>query len=209
MTNAQTRAFARLWGRYGVPFEAGAIIEPTALFGRTRGTWLEIGFGNGDALAEMAESHPERGYLGVEVHRPGVGRLLLTLEERAIENVRIIRADAVEVLRALPAGSLQGVLLFFPDPWPKKRHHKRRMVQPAFALLVARALAPGGIIHMATDWEEYAEQMLAVMEDAADFENGAGPGRFAPRPPWRPPTRFERRGQHLGHRVRDIVFRRT
>jgi tRNA (guanine-N7-)-methyltransferase len=208
MTDAQRRAFGRLWNLYGIDFDPGAGLDPADVFARAQPVWLEIGFGNGDALADMAEAHPERNFIGVEVHRPGVGRLLLTLEARGIGNVRVIRADAVEVLRALPAASLTGVLLFFPDPWPKKKHHKRRILQPAFAALVARALAPGGLFHMATDWADYAAQMLEVMEAAADFENTTGPGRFAARPAWRPLTRFERRGERLGHPVHDLIYRR-
>jgi tRNA (guanine-N7-)-methyltransferase len=209
MTEGQKRAFDRLWGRYGVDFVPGAGLDPLALFAERRPVWVEIGFGNGDALAELAEAHTARSYIGIEVHRPGIGRLLLTLEARGVGNVRVIRADAVEVLGALPAASVAGVLLLFPDPWPKKKHHKRRIVQPAFAALVARVLAPRGIVHMATDWADYAQQMMEVMEGAPGFRNTAGPGRFASRPQGRPLTRFEQRGQRLGHRVHDLVFERV
>ncbi len=185
------------------------MLDLEALFGRNAPRTLEIGFGNGESLAAMAEAAPEQDFLGVEVHRPGVGHLLLRIEALGLENVRVISHDAVEVLEHhIPDRSLDRVLLFFPDPWPKKRHHKRRILQPAFVELVARKLRPGGIFHMATDWEEYAQQMLETMEAAAGFENVAGPGRFSPRPADRPATKFERRGERLGHGVWDLLFRR-
>ncbi len=171
---------------------------------------LEIGFGNGDSLAEMAEQDPGRNWLGIEVHRPGVGHLLLEIERRAIPNLRVIRHDAVEVLaRGIPPASLDAVQLFFPDPWPKRRHHKRRILSAELVTLLARTLRPGGVFHAATDWEPYAEQMLETLEAASDlFENLSGQGRFAPRPASRPLTKFEQRGERLGHRVRDLVFQR-
>ncbi len=179
------------------------------MFGNRHPLYLEIGFGNGEALTQLAQRHPDRNYLGIEVHRPGVGHLLLRLEELGLHNVRILRRDAVEMLRRhLPPHSLSGIYLWFPDPWPKKRHHKRRIVQPEFARLSARALACGGLLHMATDWEHYAQQMLEVMNAAEDFENTVARGGFVPRPEHRPLTKFEQRGQRLGHGVRDLVFRR-
>ena len=209
LTPGQERAFAELWPRYGVG-TVGIPLDLAALFGNLRPVWLEIGFGNGETLLHLATHHPERNYLGIEVHRPGVGHLMLQLDAAGISNVRLIRHDAVEVLRdALPPASLAGVYLFFPDPWHKTRHHKRRIVQPAFVGLLARVIAPGGIFHAATDWEDYARHMLRVLGAAADvFENTAGAGCFFPRAEDRPPTRFERRGHRLGHGVWDLVFRR-
>ncbi len=170
---------------------------------------LEIGFGNGEVLAELARNYPDNDYLGVEVHRPGVGHLLLLIEKFGLTNVRLFMHDAVEVLQnQLPPRSLDEVLLFFPDPWPKKRHHKRRIVQPSFIELVASRLQAGGVFHLATDWENYAEQMLELMDKSEMFENIAGAGCFAERPESRPVTKFERRGQRLGHGVWDLLYRR-
>ncbi|HEC16615.1 MAG TPA: tRNA (guanosine(46)-N7)-methyltransferase TrmB [Sedimenticola sp.] len=208
LTEGQRKAFERLWPRYGVDY-AGGRLRPSGLFGNDHPLYLEIGFGNGEALAETAARHPDHNYLGIEVHRPGVGRLLLRLEASGLRNVRIIRHDAMEILRhGLPDESLDGVMLFFPDPWHKKRHHKRRMVQPEFAALLAPLLKPGGVLHMATDWEDYARQMMTVMSAAAGFENCIGEGQFAPRPQQRPLTKFEQRGRRLGHGVWDLCFRR-
>jgi tRNA (guanine-N7-)-methyltransferase len=210
LTSAQARAFGALWPRFGVDWTPGEALDLPALFGSPGPFFLEIGFGNGENLAALAERHPDRPYLGVEVHGPGVGHLLLEIDRRGLDNVRVLRSDAVELLQSgLPAASLDGVYLLFPDPWPKKRHHKRRILNPAFVALLARALRPGGTFHAATDWQPYAEQMLEVLEAAGElFVNDAGPGAFAPRPAERPWTRFERRGQRLGHPVRDLVFRR-
>lgn len=208
MTDAQRHALDALWPRYGIdPGED--LLDLDAPFGRRAPRLLEIGFGMGDALLEMAERHPENDYLGIEVHRPGVGRVLARLEEKGLRNVRVICADAVEVLRkGIPDGNLESVYLFFPDPWPKKRHHKRRIVQPAFVALLGQKLRPGGILHMATDWEDYARHMMAVLGSARGFVNAAGAGAFMPRPEDRPATKFERRGERLGHGVWDLVFRR-
>jgi tRNA (guanine-N7-)-methyltransferase len=210
LTSGQTRAFAELWPRFGADRQPGQVIDLPGLFGNANRVTLEIGFGNGESLAQMAEARPEQNFLGLEVHRPGVGHLLLEIERLKLRNLRVMRADALELLRdGLPPGSLAAVQLFFPDPWPKQRHHKRRIVQPAFASLVARVLPPGGLLHAATDWEPYAEHMLAVLDAADDlFENCAGHGCFAPGPSGRPPTKFERRGERLGHRIFDLVYRR-
>jgi tRNA (guanine-N7-)-methyltransferase len=172
--------------------------------------YLEIGFGNGETLAQMAEARPERRYLGVEVHRPGVGHLLLELQRRVLTNVRVLRHDAVELLtHGLPSASLDGVYLFFPDPWPKQRHHKRRILSPGVVALLARAIRVGGTFHAATDWTPYAEQMLAVLGQAADlFANTSASGGYCERPDDRPLTKFERRGRGLGHPVHDLIFRR-
>jgi len=209
MTPAQQRALVTLWPRYGI--EAGdAQLELENLFGRAAPVTLEIGFGNGDALLDMAAVHPDRNYLGFEVHRPGVGHLLNRLEAAGLTNVRIVIGDAGEILTCqIPGGSLDAVHLFFPDPWPKKRHHKRRLVQPAFAQLVRTKLKPGGVWHLATDWEDYAQQMLTVLDEAEGFENLAGRGRYSSDPGERPPTKFEQRGRRLGHGVWDLHFRRT
>jgi tRNA (guanine-N7-)-methyltransferase len=208
ITAAQQRALSALWPKYGIDFSPGTL-ELSAAFGRSAPRTLEIGFGNGENLVALAEAHPGRDYLGIEVHRPGVGRALLALEERAIGNVRLICHDAVEVLgEQIAPGSLDEVLILFPDPWPKKRHHKRRLIQPPFVALIARALAAGGTLHLATDWEPYAQEMRAVLGAAAELENLAPGGGFSPRPPERLPTRFERRGVRLGHEVWDLAFRR-
>jgi tRNA (guanine-N7-)-methyltransferase len=207
ITRGQQRALDELWPKYGIA--ADSPVDLDRLFGHAAPRTLEIGFGNGEALARMAELQPEQDFIGIEVHRPGVGHLLRLLEERAIENVRIYNADAVQVIEeCLPDGSLDRVLLFFPDPWHKKRHHKRRIVQPEFAGLLAKKLKPGGILHMATDWEDYAEHMLAVMQASGDFRKCAGTGEHSPRPDCRPVTKFELRGRHLGHDVWDLVFER-
>jgi tRNA (guanine-N7-)-methyltransferase len=208
-TTAQRRAVDSLLPKYGVP-EGDEPINFTALFGRAAPVHLEIGFGNGEALAAMARLHPEINFLGIEVHRPGVGALLQRLETEVLTNVRVISADAVDVLsRRIPDQSLSAMYLFFPDPWPKLRHHKRRLVQPGLVSLVCQKLQIGGLWHLATDWEDYARHMLAVLTEAEGFENASGPGQFAARPESRPLTRFERRGQKLGHAVWDLVFRRV
>lgn len=214
LTAGQRRAFEALWPRFGVAWQPGTPLDPVAVFNVPQPVVLEIGFGNGESLAAQAAADPARNYLGLEVHRPGVGHLLLQIERLDIANLRVMRADAGALLQpppagGLPAASLAAVQLFFPDPWPKQRHHKRRIVQPAFMRNVARALAPGGVFHAATDWAPYAEHMLRVLEAMPTvFENTAGAGRFAERPASRPPTKFERRGERLGHRVFDLVYRR-
>lgn len=207
LTPSQQRALDELLPRYGL--DPAGPLDLDAAFGRRAPRTLEIGFGNGASLAEMAAAAPEQDFIGIEVHRPGVGHLLRLIAGRELTNVRIICADAVEVLRAaIPDAGLNRVLLLFPDPWPKKKHHKRRILQPEFVALVARKLVPAGIFHLATDWEHYAEQMLEVMEASPGFTNQSGPGRFAERPAGRPLTRFEQRGQRLGHGVWDLLYRR-
>jgi tRNA (guanine-N7-)-methyltransferase len=208
MTVAQQRAWQELWPQFGIETTDAALDLP-AIFGRDAPRTLEIGFGNGESLVALAAAHPERDFLGIEVHRPGVGHLMLRAEEHRLTNLRAICRDAVEVLqRCIPAGSLDELLLYFPDPWPKKRHHKRRIVQPDFVALVASRLRPGGAFRMATDWQHYAEQMLEVAGHCATLRNESPQGGYVPRPESRPLTRFERRGQHLGHEVRDLAFRR-
>jgi tRNA (guanine-N7-)-methyltransferase len=208
MTAAQERAWLELWPRYGV--ETGAMpLDLAAVFGRRAPLTLEIGFGNGESLLALAAAHPDRDYLGLEVHRPGVGHLMLRAAELGLTNLRAVCRDAVEVLeQCIPAGSLDEVLLYFPDPWPKKRHHKRRIVQPDFVALVASRLRLGGVLRMATDWEPYASQMLEVASGCAHLCNDSPEGHFVPRPASRPVTRFERRGQRLGHGVWDLAFTR-
>lgn len=208
ITPAQERALATLWPKYGIEYRD----EPLALralYGRDAPCTLEIGFGNGENLAALARAHPERDYLGVEVHRPGVGRLLLALEQQRLGNVRVVCHDAVEVLeRQIAPGSLAEILILFPDPWPKKRHHKRRLIQPGFAALLERALCAGGVLKLATDWQPYALEMLAVLGAAPNLRNLAADGGFVARPTERAPTRFEVRGTRLGHEVWDLAFAR-
>jgi tRNA (guanine-N7-)-methyltransferase len=205
ITRSQQRALEELLPRFGLVPDG--VLDVDCVFGRHAPLTLEIGFGNGASLAQMAAAAPAQDFLGIEVHRPGVGHLLLEIEQRALTNVRVICADAVEILRdQLTPASLDRVLLFFPDPWPKKRHHKRRILQPDFVALIHDRLKPGGRFHMATDWQDYAEQMLEVMDAQAGFVNAAGHGHYAPKPDYRPETKFERRGLRLGHGVWDLVF---
>ncbi|MBI4990058.1 MAG: tRNA (guanosine(46)-N7)-methyltransferase TrmB [Rhodocyclales bacterium] len=206
VSNAQACAHETLLPRYGIEFSE-EIIDLHAIFGRGAHTVLEIGCGMGETTAAIAAAHPEIDYLGIEVHTPGVGSLLKLIDEGGLANLRVIQHDAVEVLREMIAPeSLDGVHVFFPDPWPKKRHHKRRLVQADFVALLASRLKPGGYVHLATDWEEYAGQMLAVLSAEPQLENTAA--GYAPRPAYRPQTKFETRGLKLGHGVWDIVFRK-
>src|SRR5689334_6130090 len=191
MTAGQTRALEDLWPRYGVEYSP-AVLSLDTLFGRDAPRTLEIGFGNGEHLASLAAAHPERDYFGIEVHRPGVGHLLMLAEARSLANLRVSTHDAVEVVREqIPAASINEVLVLFPDPWHKKRHHKRRLIQPAFVELIASRLKPGGVFRLATDWEEYALQMLEVLRGSASFRNLSASGDWMPRPEERAPTRFE------------------
>ena len=209
LTEGQKRALDELWPVYGID-EGTCQLDLEILFGNDQPVIMEIGFGNGDATWQMALAHPEENYLGVEVHLPGVGHLLLKLEENGIGNVRIACEDAVELIRQrIPRGSLAGVRIYFPDPWPKKRHHKRRIIQAPFIGLLAEKMQAGGILHMATDWEQYAEYMLEVMHNSRDFENLAPDGKACLKPEWRPATKYEKRGERLGHSVFDLVFRRA
>jgi tRNA (guanine-N7-)-methyltransferase len=208
MTSAQERAWRELWPALGIE-NGEEPLDLTATFGRDAPVVLEIGFGNGESLVALASSHPERNYLGLEVHPPGVGHLLLCCEAAQLRNVRVICDDAVQVLqRRVPDASLDEVLLYFPDPWPKKRHHKRRIVQPPFVELVTRKLKPGGVFRLATDWLPYAEHMLATAGSSPVLHNESATGDYVDRPASRPLTRFERRGQRLGHGVWDLAFRK-
>lgn len=206
MTTAQARAFEEHWQRYGLTVGAVAL-DLDALFGRRARRVLEIGFGNGEALCEATQAEPDTDFIGIEVHGPGVGRLLKDAAAAGVGNLRVFQHDAVEVLdRAIPAHSIDELRLFFPDPWPKKKHHKRRIVQAAFAARVHRVLVPGGRLHMATDWPPYAEHMLEVMEAAPGWRNVAGAGHYSERPASRTLTHFEKRGLRLGHPVHDLIY---
>jgi tRNA (guanine-N7-)-methyltransferase len=208
ITQAQKRALAELLPRYGIPY-APAVLDLDRVFGRAAPRVLEIGFGNGDTLVELASSFPDRDFIGVEVHPPGIGHCLLAVESLGLANLRVVAHDAVEVLaHMIPPASLDEVLVYFPDPWPKKRHHKRRIVQPEFASLVASRLRPGGRFRLATDWEPYAAWMLEVLNASPDFTNAAPDGGCVERPE-RGATRFERRGRRLGHRVYDLDYVRA
>jgi tRNA (guanine-N7-)-methyltransferase len=210
MTAGQSRALGESWPRYGIEYSA-APLSLDAVFGRAAPRTLEIGFGNGEHLAALAHAHPERDYFGIEVHRPGVGHLLMLAANQGLANLRVSQHDAVEVLREqLAPASLDEVLVLFPDPWHKKRHHKRRLIQPPFVELIAARLKPGGVFRLATDWENYAQQMLEVIGAAgALFTNLSPTGDWIPRPEERAPTRFEKRGARLGHGVWDLAFRRN
>jgi len=210
VSSAQARHHAEGMPKWGIPY-ATAPLDLAAAFGHpvgdTRPKILEIGCGMGETTALIAAAHPQNDYLGIEVHTPGVGSLLKEIAARELANLRLLQHDAVEVVRdMIPEASLSGIHIFFPDPWPKKRHHKRRLVQPPFVALLASRLVPGGYIHCATDWEEYAAQMLEVLSGEPLLANTAE--GFAPRPDYRPQTKFESRGLRLGHGVWDVVFRR-
>jgi tRNA (guanine-N7-)-methyltransferase len=208
MTEAQERAFAEHWARFGLE-PTGRARDFDAVFGRRAERVLEIGFGNGEALRRAGVDDPERDFLGIEVHRPGVGRLLNALASDATSNVRVYCFDAVEILRHdIADASLGEIRIWFPDPWPKKRHHKRRLIQPGFAALLAAKLRRGGLLHLATDWQEYAEHMWDVLDAEPALVNEAGARGWFDRPAWRPQTHFEARGLRLGHGVWDLLYRR-
>jgi tRNA (guanine-N7-)-methyltransferase len=207
VTDAQQRACEELLPRYGIPF-APEPADLDRIFGRAAPRVVEIGFGMGETTADVAARNPATDYLGIEVHTPGVGSLLKRVAGLGLNNVRVIRHDAVEVLeRMIAPASLAGVHIFFPDPWPKKRHHKRRLIQPSFVTLAASRMKPGAVLHVATDWEEYAQQILEVLSSEPQLANTAD--GYAARPDYRPLTKFENRGLKLGHRVWDVVFRRA
>lgn len=206
VSNAQQRAYDTLLPRLGIPY-APQRLDLEVAFGRSAPKVLEIGCGMGETTAAIAAQHPEIDYLGVEVHTPGVGSLLKALDERSLTNVRIVQHDAVEVVENMIAPAvLSGVHIFFPDPWPKKRHHKRRLLQPPFVGLLATRIKPGAYLHLATDWLEYADHILRVLSNEPLLENTAPD--YAPRPEYRPLTKFEHRGIRLGHGVWDLVFER-
>jgi tRNA (guanine-N7-)-methyltransferase len=206
ITPAQERALSELWPKYGI--ETGtAPLDLDASFGREAPRCLEIGFGTGEVIGSLAASHPAIDYLGIEVHRPGVGRLLLQAEQLQLSNLRVICRDAVDVLReTIGAACFDEVLVFFPDPWHKKRHHKRRLIDAEFVALIADKLRRGGVLRLATDWQEYAEQMLAACNANSQLISQSPDGGYVPRPAFRPATRFERRGERLGHGVWDLAY---
>lgn len=206
-TSGQRHAYETLRDRWCIAYDAGRVLAPVELFEREAPLVVEIGFGMGDATARIAAAEPQHDFLGIEVYPAGVGALLMRIDAQRLSNVRIVQHDAVEVLRDMIApGSLARVQMFFPDPWPKKRHHKRRLIQPPFVSLLASRLLPGAVLHCATDWEPYAAQMLDVLSRETLLRNTVA--AYAPRPAYRPPTRFENRGARLGHEIRDLVFER-
>lgn len=210
MTGAQTRGLEEVWPRLGLTLAEGRQ-DLDALFGRHAPRVVEIGFGMGSSLIEQAERYPGTDFIGIEVHAPGVGKLLDEADKRGLGNLRVYREDALKVLEeCLPEASLDTLQLFFPDPWPKKKHHKRRIVQPAFVELVRTRLKPGGTFHMATDWQAYAEWMADIMAAAPDYRNTAASDTapYVPRPESRPLTKFEARGERLGHGVWDLIYQR-
>jgi tRNA (guanine-N7-)-methyltransferase len=207
ITQGQQLALDQLWDKYCLP--SGQTLVPQEVFGRVAPLTLEIGFGNGACLAQMSAAQPETDFIGIEVHRPGVGQLLMRLEEQGLNNVRVYNHDAIEILQnSLSDDCLSAVHLFFPDPWPKRKHHKRRIVQPEFLDLIADKLISGGYFHAATDWRDYAESMLAVLSADKRFENTSPEQTYCGKPDYRPLTKFEQRGLKLGHGVWDLVFLR-
>jgi tRNA (guanine-N7-)-methyltransferase len=206
MTPAQERALTELWPSYGVDL-GDAPLDLEAIFGRSAPRCLEIGFGVGEVIGTLAETHPHIDHLGIEVHRPGVGRLLLRAAQANVRNLRVICHDAVEVLKdSLANDSFDEILVFFPDPWHKKRHHKRRLIEPQFVAMVAAKLRRAGVLRLATDWQDYAEQMLTVCNADSHLSSLSPDGTYVARPQFRPPTRFERRGERLGHGVWDLAY---
>ena len=206
MTPAQERALADLWPTYGIA-SGDDPLDLQAIFGRSAPRCLEIGFGVGEVIGGLAEDHPDIDYVGIEVHRPGVGRLLLRAEQAKLRNLRVICQDAVDVLQdRLKDGSFDEILVFFPDPWHKKRHHKRRLIEAEFAASLAAKLRAGGVLRLATDWHDYAEQMLAVCNADPELTSLSADGTYVARPQFRPATRFERRGARLGLGVWDLAY---
>jgi tRNA (guanine-N7-)-methyltransferase len=209
LTASQQRAMQELWPRYGLDFR-GERRSFDQAFARSAPLVVEIGFGNGGALLDAATNDPGRDYIGIEVHAPGVGRLLNAIDAAELANLRVYRHDAVEVLQhEVAEATLDELRIFFPDPWHKKRHHKRRLISPEFAALLASRLRIGGLLHLATDWQDYAEQMWDVLDAEPRLRNNDGPRGCAPRPAWRAQTRFESRGLDLGHGIRDLLYTRT
>lgn len=206
MTEGQRKAFETSWPLYGLSLDDGPI-DSQAIFGRAAPLVVEIGFGMGDSLLEMVRAEPDKDFIGIEVHPPGVGRLINSAREEQLTNLRVYLADANDVLKeCIQPASIHRLQLYFPDPWHKKKHNKRRIVQPEFVQLVREKLMANGLFHMATDWEHYAEQMLEVMEEAPGFKNSIGKQQYAKRPEYRPLTKFEKRGERLGHGVWDLLY---
>lgn len=209
LTPGQQKALDELWPAFGIE-DSDEPLDMTTLFGRNAPVVLEIGFGNGASLAEMAKNQPDHDFIGIEVHRPGVGQLLKSIETEALDNVRVAYTDAVAFLKTrIQDNSLDRIQIFFPDPWHKKRHHKRRIIQPAFVNVLANKLKAGGHLHLATDWQDYADQMLADISGNQRFLNCGDESGFIERPDYRPVTKFEQRGQRLGHGVWDLLFKRV
>ena len=212
MTQGQQQAMDELYPRYGFNITdfAGGTLDYFRVFGNSHPVAVEVGFGDGEALVEMAVTNPRTNYIGIEVHPPGVGHLLLRIREMEIDNIRLFREDAVAVIRdCVPENSVDLFCMYFPDPWPKKKHHKRRLLQSGFAELLRDRLKPGGRFHFATDWEEYAVHALECLENCRGLQNIAGTDNYSNRPESRPLTKFERRGQKLGHAVFDIIMEKT
>ncbi|MGZ5614011.1 MAG: tRNA (guanosine(46)-N7)-methyltransferase TrmB [Methylobacter sp.] len=207
ITQGQQLALDNHWDRYCL--DPNADYDFSQVFGRTAPLIVEIGFGSGDSLAKMVSANPDKDYIGIEVHRPGVGHLMLLLDQQGLTNVRIYCHDAIEIIeRKIADNSLAGVHLFFPDPWPKKKHHKRRIVRPSFVELLTRKLQPGGYFHAATDWQNYAESMLEVLSADTRISNSSNTNDYCERPDYRPLTKFEQRGMRLGHGVWDLIFKK-
>jgi len=210
LTKAQATAIDTLLPRYGIEYCENQLLDFSAIFSQPGPVWLEIGFGNGDALMDMASRYPNTNFIGIEVHESGVGQALMGIEARSLQNVRIVQHDAIEILQhMIPASALQRVLLFFPDPWRKKRHFKRRIVQTEFVELVADKLESGGVLHCATDWQDYAQWMLEKLNGCERLRNQSDTNGYCARPQWRTNTRFEQRGERLGHSVADLLYTRT
>ncbi|GAB1260914.1 tRNA (guanosine(46)-N7)-methyltransferase TrmB [Aurantivibrio plasticivorans] len=208
MTEGQKSAFNRYWDSYGLSLFNGAI-NPETLFPHAAPLVVEVGFGNGDSLLEMACAETDKHFIGIEVHPPGVGRLINSAGKAEVSNLKVYMADAVDVMNdCIPDNSIDRFQLFFPDPWHKKKHHKRRIVQAEFCKLVWKKLKPGGVFHLATDWENYAEHMVEVFDTLPEFSNLAGAQVYSPRPDYRPITKFERRGERLGHGVWDLLYQK-
>jgi tRNA (guanine-N7-)-methyltransferase len=206
ITPSQKNAFDTWWPRYGLSLHKG-MIDPMSIFGRQAPLVLEIGFGMGDSLLEMARNEPEKDFIGIEVHPPGVGKLINNAGKEGLTNLRVYMADAMDVFNdCIPNNVIDRMQLYFPDPWHKKKHNKRRILQPAFVELISPKLKQGATFHMATDWEAYAEHMLYVMQHAKRFKNIANDDTYSPRPDYRPITKFEKRGERLGHGVWDLLF---
>ncbi|PCJ29741.1 MAG: tRNA (guanosine(46)-N7)-methyltransferase TrmB [Moraxellaceae bacterium] len=212
LTDGQQRALDEYWSQYGLTLDAG-LLNFSELFGRESAVILEIGFGNGSSLVAMAKSQPEKDFIGIEVHRPGVGSLINEAQSQGVTNIKVFHEDAIEVLAScIPDKSLMGFQLFFPDPWHKTRHNKRRIVTPEFIKTIHQKLKSGATIHMATDWQHYAKQMLKVLtadhqiKNTVSKDEAATTGGYAPRPDYRPKTKFEARGERLGHGVWDLIF---
>ena len=209
LTIAQQHALDELWPHYGIE-RSETLLDFDDHFDRLADVIVEIGFGNGESTWQMAQQEPEKNFIGIEVHQPGVGQLLMALEEHHIDNVRIAREDAVVFLQQRIADdSLAGIRIYFADPWPKKRHHKRRIIQPEFVSQLARCIRNGGILHLATDWQPYAVHMLEVMQSSTAFTNLSTNSDYCERPEWRPYTKYEERGERLGHEVRDLLYQRN